>query len=48
MSFDYLREIVTAQLNKRVAAERRELAGSTADPGDYEAYFKEVFGGTVL
>ncbi len=48
MSFDYLRKLVSAQLEQRVAAERQSLCGTAAAPADCEAYFKEVFAGQIF
>jgi hypothetical protein len=48
MSFDYLRKLVSAQLEQRVTAERQNLCSTTAAPADCEAYFKEVFAGQIF
>lgn len=47
MSFDYLRRLLGAPLQQRVAAARGSL-GASPEPMDYEAYFKDVFAGQIL
>lgn len=48
MNLDYLRRLLTPPLNERVVNERRALAGNSAEPLDFDAYFKEVFAGQIL
>ncbi|HMV17595.1 MAG TPA: hypothetical protein PLN96_10800 [Zoogloea sp.] len=48
MKLDSLYDHLTAELDHRVEVERHSLSIAAHEAGEYEAYFKEVFGGSVF